>query len=209
MDHKIVCIGAHKTGTTSLTYAMKHLGFTCAPEAKWYNNIRARNRLCLHDSYDTFIDIMLNNPEYQFYEDSPYNYNDIYKYIDRKFPNVKFILTIRSSSNWFDSFLRWINLMKTNNAITEIEKRESLYGYGYEVSLANKHKLIRRYCERNLEIMNYFKHSGKLLILNFELLNDKDVWTNLCKFLQIQQIPTVPFPHMNKSKETINYQDNQ
>jgi len=199
MVHNVVCIGAHKTGTTSLTHAMKYLGYNCAPEAMWYNNKQARENLFLHNNY-SFIDNILNDPNFNFYEDSPYNYNDIYKYIDKKFTNTKFILTIRKSNNWFDSFLRWIEIMKKNNALTEIEQRESLYGYGYEVSLQNKHKLIQRYCERNCDVIKYFIGTNKLLILNFELLNDNEAWKRLCKFLGIVKIPTIPFPHVNKSK---------
>lgn len=84
-QEKIFCIGLPRTGTTSL--------------CKFLNMIGLKTK---HLPFQ--LELNLNNlfmNKYMGFGDSPIPL--IYKDLDRKFPNSKFILTTRSLDSWLDS----------------------------------------------------------------------------------------------------------
>ena len=76
--------------------------------------------------------------------------------------------------------------------ISKSNKREDL-NYDF---LNNEDIMRMKYEQRNQEIINYFKDTNKLLILDFE---ESQNWDNLCDFLK-KPIPSQNFPHLNKTK---------
>ena len=54
----------------------------------------------------------------------------------------------------------------------------------------------KKYEDRNKEIIEYFKDSNNLLIIDLE---KNEGWEKLCNFLNIK-VPNKEFPHENKTK---------
>ena len=57
--------------------------------------------------------------EYEVFQDIPFSLPEFYRYVYKKYPKSKFILTVRSSSDiWFNSFNKYYggkeNLIKNN-----------------------------------------------------------------------------------------------
>ena len=87
---KVFCVGRNKTGTTSINRALRDLGYRVAPQepAEWLTekwskrDFRDLSRFCLR--YDVFQDV-------------PFSYPFTFQEMDQRFPNAKFILTVRDS----------------------------------------------------------------------------------------------------------------
>src|SRR5579885_1769623 len=100
---KIFCIGANKTGTSSLTCAMNKLGFLNLPEIVGYTTeLRTPE---LRNNINEVLEYIKKNDEFDFFEDIPFCFFDNYKLIEKEFPESKFILTIRDSEDWFCSVI--------------------------------------------------------------------------------------------------------
>ena len=95
---KIFCIGLSKTGTTSVTDALKILGYDAV---HWYAT-RLAFRYVDDETCDG-IDI-----DWSFFErhdafaDTPIA--RIYPRLDERYPDAKFILTLRDADAWLASF---------------------------------------------------------------------------------------------------------
>lgn len=193
LEKKKVCIiGAHKTCTTSAEGACEILGFI-STNWHWFKlPMRIKNRL--YQGNFSGIDNYINSENYSLFKDSPYNYNDIYKYIYNLNNDIYFVLTIRDPEKWINTFIRW-------GKSTILNRKEMNYAYGVDIPTEeNKDCMIERYNKRNNEIIEYFKeNNGKLLVLNIE--EEEDPWKPLCEFLD-EPIPDKPFPHLNKNSES-------
>jgi len=181
--NKIFGIGFHKTGVSSLAIALKILGF------RTNKGVLPLRELMNKQEYIE----LLKNKEYQIYYDVLENYDAtldnpwyiLYKELDQKFPNSKFILTIRDDNKWLDSAKNFFSGNKNEihqiiYGVTHIESNEDLY--------------LNRYKKHNQEVLKYFKgRENDLLILNWE---NGDGWKELCSFLN-KPIVKLPFPHFN------------
>lgn len=189
-NENIVCIGAHKTGTTSLKVASRILGFQCCPEHLWYRDNEYIERFMSGDSSRAVE--LLDDKFYNFYEDSPFNFNDFYSEIYGRFPHTLFILTVRDSESWADSFIRW---GEKKRLVSDRIK----FGYGVNYpNDENREQLIVNYDTRNNEILEFFSRKGNLLVLDLE--KEENPWIPLCLYLRVENIPNVKFPHENKTK---------
>ena len=102
---KIFCIGFNKTATTSLSSFFKKNGFLVAPENPFEE---------LLDSYlDKDFQTIMNSintkfSEYQVFQDVPFSLPQLYKTLYEKYPDAKFILTIRNNKDdWYYSLLNY------------------------------------------------------------------------------------------------------
>lgn len=179
--NKVFGIGWAKTGTTTLGTCFKVLGYD-----------HQSQKLDLVEGLKTndLSKILEIAHVKTTFEDWPWLL--LYKEFDKKFPNSKFILTIRSSQNWVKSYQ---NMLKNQSeASSELNRiRQVLYGLNFpEVT---ESQLIERYERHNREVIDYFKgREADLLILNWE---QNASWDKLCFFLD-KPIPNEPFPHANK-----------
>lgn len=182
---KVFCIGAHKTGTTSMHKALDILGYTF--------NEGELNYKFFFKSVDEIRTFLLAYPDINAYEDSPFNLFDHYKMIDETFPDALFILTVRESTSLFDSVINWNQFGK---GCPSIYKQI----YGYDFKLENRKALVNCYEERNQNIINYFSsRPNKLLVLNIFDKQEKS-WAEICSFLN-RPLPanTKSFPHANQN----------
>lgn len=167
--NKIFGIGLSKTGTSSLCHAMSILGY------KSVHYLYPEEKIMSIISENDFLNDMPVQTRYQQY--------------DKKFPNSKFILTVRTNME------DWLKSCKHQFAIPPASMK-------YRVELINsevfdEHKLRKLYAEHTNNAMQYFKHREKDLLV-LDIFNDPDPWQSLCKFLG-KPIPQKKFPHSNKT----------
>jgi len=123
-----------------------------------------------------------------------------YQSLDKQHPNTKFIFTYRKSAEtWLASVNKRTEVIKNNPGV--LRQRKSMYGSAEVVPEI----YLPLYWQREIEVRDYFlKEYGefvdnKLLCVCWELGSDQSNWNQLCQFLD-KPIPTISFPHINKSK---------
>jgi hypothetical protein len=209
-DSVIFNIGAHKTGTCSLVKAMKILGYKHCSETVWYSNKKWKDDVCIRNDYSSIVTMIEQKLKegFNFFEDSPYNFNDVYKQIDTEFCNAKFVMTCRDPDDWYDSFYRWSE-MPYYKAENKAYPLAAVYSYGHDIVKYNdetKHiveGIKERYTSRKNDILAYFSDKkDKLCIIGIDDSSSLK-WNTLCTFLGIQNIPSCEYPHLNKSKRGV------
>ena len=176
---KIFGIGFHKTGTTSLAYALKKLGYSVMP-----GMIGVYDPNISENVYDLAFGVV---PKYDAFQDNPWPI--IFRELDEKYPGSKFILTIRPRQQWIKSQVKHFGKQNT-------PMREWIYGVGCPEG--NEEIYIARYEQHNKEVLEYFKDRPKdLLVLN---ITEGEGWEKLCPFLG-KDIPDVDFPKANTAEK--------
>ena len=181
---KIFGIGSPKTGTSSLGESFNLLGFKHKTwdESLWekYENGDYETIFHIAEKYESFEDGPWNGPDL-YYQKGP----AFYKMLDQRFPNSKFILTIRDSDSWIKSH----ELHFSSEGLKKIPEKYWIYNY-------NRTEMVACYEKRNKEIIEYFKDRPRdLLIMD---ICEGDGWEILCPFLGVD-IQNVLFPHVNKT----------
>ena len=99
---KYFCIGMNKTGTTSLKFLFEDLGFHVGDQRKAEI---LTGKFYLDQNFKPIIDYCQSA---QVFQDIPFSYPDTYKYLDKAYPNSKFILTVRNDSEqWYNSVIQF------------------------------------------------------------------------------------------------------
>jgi len=169
MNNKIFGIGLPKTGTMSLYQAMKDLGFSS-----------------VHYSMDVDYDVHYN----EFFCDMPMQTR--FHTYDTRYPNSKFILTVRDLDDWLDSCYRWFKDRPVLKQSIAGRYRLELYG----IHTFDKEIFTERYYKFHDHVNNYFKYRPQdLLTIN---LCENPEWEKLCSFVN-KPVPPIPFPHLNKN----------
>ena len=176
VNHKVFCIGFHKTGTTSLARALRQLGYSVTgPNGTKDPDIgRTAEQMIyrLAEQFDAFQD----NPWPMFYKE-----------LDQKFPGSKFILTLRPSEAWIRSQVRHFGTRET-------PMRTWIYGIG--CPQGNEAVYVERFERHNREVLSYFgNRKDDLLVMDFA---KGDGWQKLAPFLG-KEIPDLAFPHVNRA----------
>ena len=193
---KIFGIGYPKTGTISLNYALILLGYNSIHEPHdfeelVYQKIYRFPQKCRCNQKN--IDGSINNPVHW---DAITNFGEyIYPFLDKEYPNSKFILTTRNTNTWWDS---WQNLYNPNHIHKKPDWwKNKIHNLFYDELNYTEYIVKTKYEQHQNQIKSYFKNrQNTLLILPIEL-SDKNKWTLLCKFLDCTVIKQ-PFPHHNK-----------
>ena len=178
MKTKVFCIGFHKTGTTSLEMALKKLGYRVTGSFGTKDPDIANK---VHDMAYAMVE------QFDAFEDNPWPI--LYRELDERFPNSKFILTRRPTENWINSQVK-------DFATTETPMRRWIYGENAGCPAGNEETYKARYERHNKEVLEYFADRPDDLLV-IDLPND-DGWTRLCAFLRHAE-PDEPFPHANKA----------
>lgn len=188
--NNVFVIGLPKTGTTSLEKALKKLGYkVCSWRFLNRNNLLPKSL----DPEDSEHLYKLIGKKFNAVQDTPWPY--LWKELDRRFPQSKFILTMRESADtWVKSAAFYF---KDEDEIY----RRIYFGGGKEnLGIVTGHENIykKKYNKHNNEIIEYFKNRPQdLLVFNIQDGNDKNKWEKLCGFLN-KRIPRRPFPHRKK-----------
>ena len=185
---KVLGIGLGRTGTTSLTYALRDLGYHARHCP--YRLLRRDERgvVVLDMERAARLDAITDLPVARFYRE-----------LDHVFPSSKFILTIRDADSWVCS-MRKIFLM--NTAISLLPKtREIFYDiYGTRM-LSRTDILIERFNAHNREVQAHFAdRPGDLLVLDVRV---PDALGELCRFLGKPVPPRgAAFPKLHSGRFT-------
>ncbi len=176
---KVIGIGFHKTGTTTLGNCLRILGYnhiSCNREAfLLYHSGEIKALLKLMEYFDSF-------------EDWPWPL--IYKEAYERFPESKFILTTRiDEEKWYQSLAKHVDRWSD----THFPYRK--YVYGYEDPRENKELHVATYLRHNREVREFFADKpGSFLEVCWEKGHG---WKELSGFLGVDPGDN-PFPHANK-----------
>jgi hypothetical protein len=198
---KILGVGLSRTGTLSLTLALRRLGY----RAKHYDRVR------LND----ILDGSNPNPDFRRYDDidavtdlpSAYFYREL---LDA-YPEAKAILTVRDVESWWKSIARHVNVdfpYKSPKIFGYDSRRRALgsspltdagadnhfkmlvlnCAYGSTIALEYPYK--KRYLDHNTSVVQNVP-AHRLLVMD---ITAGDGWQKLCDFLRLP-VPDEPFPH--------------
>lgn len=204
---KIFCIGAGKTGTTSLKKALSDLGYIVGNQTQGellVNSYSDRN----------FTPIIKFCKTADAFQDAPFCFKYLYVILDQVFPNSKFILSIRDSEDqWYESFINFQSkLFAEGKRVPTIEDlknakyrykgyvwevRQRVYGLSENDNPYDEKILKQYYKSHNTAVMDYFRLKNNLLVLN---VSKKNSYKDLCNFLN--KVPLYEeFPWENKTSE--------
>lgn len=175
--NKVFGIGLNKTGTKTLGACLNQLGYAHKSVDKQAFELLKKGDINglfnIIDGYDSF-------------EDWPWPL--IYKETYEKYPDSKFILTLRhDAETWYKSLCRHSDKTGPTNY------REVIYGYAMPHQYKKEH--IDFYNSFNQSVRDFFSDKRGLLL---EVCWEKgDGWKKLCSFLE-KEIPRKEFPHVNK-----------
>ena len=148
------CVGFNKTGTTSIEKVLNDFGYNMANQAR----AEMLTKECLdHGDYNRLVRLCHLHDAFQ---DAPFSFKEVYKVLDREFPNSKFILTIRNSGEeWFSSFLRF-----QTKAFSPDENQPSIEDlknspYGYKGMAYDNY--VRLFDYPNIELLGIAAECGK------------------------------------------------
>jgi len=202
---KIFCVGHNKTGITSLGVFLKNIGY------RLNDQFEAEKRITCWSQRD-FSWIKEYCDRYEAFKDVPFSLPDTYKICDVAYPDSKFILTIREEKEWFQSLLRFhekilkIKLPCDPNILKNLkfykhktgwfwECQKSIYIGSKEENLYKEKVYIEFYKKHNQNVIDYFKGTKKLLIVN---VKEEQSAKKICLFLK-NQYHGEKMPHLNKS----------
>lgn len=188
-DNKIFVIGFNKTGTTTVHHALLRLGISVGDQVQ--AELLTEN--ISNNSFDSLINYCQTA---QAFQDIPFSIPNVYKVLDDKFPNSKFILTIRDSDEqWFNSLLTHHSRIWGQDGAAPTKENLASAVYRYEglplkmISTVfgdgefyDKKSYCRIYNKHNYDVIKYFRNRPKdLLIIN---VSDKDSYLEFCSFIK-------------------------
>lgn len=204
---KIFVIGLNKTGTTTIYTALKELGFKLGEQK--IAEYLTRDLLYKNDYKRLFN--YCNSA--QAFQDIPFSLPNFYKKLDLKFPNSKFILSIRDSpEQWLESMNNFYSFVTKSTTKKPTSKSLKECGYIYkgflydvfnhfypsETMFSNQYKEV--YSNHISDVKSYFQYKqNQLLILN---VADEDSYFKLCDFLEMLPIKA-SFSCENSSKDFV------
>lgn len=181
--NKVVGIGLPKTGTTSLGYCFRRFGFKHQTHDM---------DLALKVKRNQIEEVLSLAERRESFEDWPWFL--LYQEFDRRFPNSKFILTLRKDTATYVRSLqghheregiRRADFVKPHWWDEVHERQPTEWDYDYSA---------QRYETHNRAVLDYFagRIDTDLLVVCWE---NGDGWEKLSRFLH-KRVPTEPFPHL-------------
>ena len=202
---KVFCIGENKTGTTTIESVLASLGYKIGSQEKGESLLRA---WAMRD-FEPIVKLCKTADAFQ---DIPFSNDFTYEILDYKFPNSKFILTVRNNKDdWYTSMTRFhTKIVNKGRLPTMDDLKEFKYSYKEFLWESNKFKYgidentlydykiyTDQYEKHNARVKEYFKNRKKdLLVLN---VSDKDAIKKLFLFLGVKYSGEI-MPHLNASK---------
>lgn len=216
---KIFVIGLNKTGTTSMKKALEDFGY------KIGDQIDAELMLdyVLQEKY-TYFNHYLKTAE--AFQDLPFGTRGLYKYLYQRYPDAKFILTLRENEDtWFNSLNRFFKKRlkkvgyesQSTPRVKDTTKLNYRYrGFDYDIgkklwhvgkSYVDDNDIMydEDYCKfyyrkHEEEVREFFKEKKNLLVLNIE---EDDAYDQLCSFLNKTKLyDTLPKENVTNTTAT-------
>ena len=199
---KIICVGLGKTGTTSISKALRHLGYTVFD---WEEKV--------FDFQDHWVDVFQNGAQldvkrvYQHADavvDAPGNF--FWEEILEAYPDSKVILSEREEDSWLKSLVNQLQVFEAVISrrflavLSPTSRKQIFILYSHLTAILGSADpksacvLRKRYRMHNHRVKSLVPPE-KLLVYNV-----KQGWKPLCDFLGCE-VPTVAFPHENVKGE--------
>jgi hypothetical protein len=201
---KIFCIGAFKTGTTSLGAFLASLGFPVGSQP-------AGERLLRDWAAGNFGPIFALARTAQAFQDMPFCCPGLFEHLDRAFPGARFILSVRDDAEqWYASLVRFhTRLVGKRRLPTAQDLKEFPYRYkGWlfealqliagipETAPYDKARLIGVYEAHNAAAIRHFRgRPDALLVVN---LADPAAAARIVRFVGLPYAGQA-LPHLNRS----------
>ncbi|KAI8098789.1 P-loop containing nucleoside triphosphate hydrolase protein [Halteromyces radiatus] len=200
---QVIGAGVGRTGTMSLQAALNKLGYKTHHCSNLYGDETQDPGVWLRafehpDTHDDEWDKVYG--DYTAAVDFPTAV--FYKELSKKYPEAKFILTIRSPESWYESMKKTVFKQITHvlqghkEAVRRMLKYIMLDGVMDEDGIPkteDKEYMYRLFNEHNERVKQTIP-ADRLLIMNLG-----DGWEPLCQFLD-KPIPDEPYPHTNSSE---------
>lgn len=217
--NKCFCIGAHKTGTTTLGRVLELLGYDVAPQQEV-------EMACVRQvQYGQYGELASMVERHDAFQDSPFSQGHAYIALDALFPGSRFILTYRDPQEWFASLTSFhagligkpVHMLNREDVARfsyirngyTLENREyywlNRYGHDYSVETDwdlhyDKDHYISTYIRRNQEIARYFKkRPDDLLVVDLTRLSDIAA---ISSFLGLPTWVRFSLPHLNATDQS-------
>ena len=186
---KVFCIGANKTGTTSVEMALKDLGYRMGDQDA---------AQALLESYGKrqFADIIRFCKSADAFQGAPFSWHYTFMFLEQAFPDARFVLTIRDNEDvWYDSLVRFhTRIFGKNGAVpTEADLRAAKRAKGRTAwdNMNIRHEMIpgdpynrdmltAYYRDHNRMVKDYFRFKDNLLVIN---LKDQGAYQAFCNFI--------------------------
>ena len=177
---KVFGIGISRTGTTTLSHALSHLG---------YRTIHAPLSIIKRQNGELVL-----NPKavirWEALTDLTVAF--MYRQLDAAFPGAKFVLTVRDVERWLISMHQVRKIYPLLRLIPTVSQLFSeAFGEGH---LSDEGAMRARFLQHTLDVRAHFEGRDDLLVMDIPA---GDGWEKLCAFLG-RPVPTDPFPHCNQ-----------
>ncbi|MEV5880817.1 sulfotransferase family protein [Streptomyces sp. NPDC052101] len=190
---KVFGLGLSRTGTLSLTAALRTLGFDIAhypaDQGTYHALLKGTARFPLLAERDGITDITV----------VPY-----YEELDLAWPGAKFILTVREEADWLRSCERhWQRPIETKADQGEVylDLQRFLRAAVYGCHAFQPQRFARVYRRHIEQVKRYFAgREGDLLVLD---ICGGQGYELLARFLGVP-VPDEPFPELNRRATTVN-----
>ncbi len=180
---KVIGVGLNKTGTKTLGYYLRQLGF--------------RHRTYDYEAFQAYLKgdvagLLQKMEEYDSFEDWPWPL--FFREIDDHFPDARFVLTVRESPEvWYRSLC---NMAVRMGPLKRYEK----HIYGYAMPQGHREEHIQIYRAHNEAVLEHFGgRPDKLLEICWEEGDDAQ---KLARFLGVPA-PEVPEMWVNRSSRRV------
>jgi hypothetical protein len=178
-EMKVLGIGLGRTGTMSLARALEILGYKTKHCPGFY--LDAAGKLCISQE-----DI----EQYEALTDEPTIL--VYKEVDRRYPDGKFILTVREMASWWTSI--WNNGTALREWRAKLPAVPVLHQALYGTATLDRAMYEAAYRQHVRDVQAYFRdRPHDLLVMD---ICAGEGWGKLCPFLG-KPVPGVPFPRLN------------
>jgi hypothetical protein len=182
-------IGLNKTGTSSIRnclYSSLNLEKDYYPPILAYDKV-FHNRMLNRQvgSLYKVTDFLIKH-EKKIFSDRPWNMG-MHIELKNKYPNAKFILTIRDEEDWWNSIIKWLdinavwgkNIKDLNIKQKNLYNKILEYNSHFKSKYLDKEKYLSFYRSYNKEVVEYFDKIQNFYLINISQTNNWDVIQNI------------------------------
>ncbi|KAL6075941.1 Sulfotransferase family protein [Balamuthia mandrillaris] len=190
---RIFGLGLSKTGTTSLTAALKELGIQCV---HWkIEPVLDLMEMELQAVSPISVDVVRRWEEEEGVSDLPIPY--FFEELMVMYPDAKFVLTVRDPASWWASLKSHFERTSATKTLPYWVDRSIIYGW----HMPNEYFAVKAFMRHN-KLVQQIIPPERLLVMD---ITAGDSFPKLCDFLGISPCPRDSFPHTNKKPK---YQKN-
>ena len=182
---KIFHIGFHKTGTSTYEEVYKKLGYSLFDRLDFTGPFAEKLRLYKHERDIEYLTEIIE--AHDAFADNPWFWH-IYQELDERYPDAKFVFTIRPTEDWFASL---------NGGHVNMQEIVSQQLYeGRKPTLDNADYFKDVYETYNANVLKYFEGKDNFIQID---ISQNPQWDEICSFLG-KPIPDESFPWKNRGK---------